>query len=121
MSLAALLKMGMEKAKFVHDVAGVVPSTLVDISEGGIFLTVAAGSDDLHMQDGTNIEVKFDLDGREVTLKGTVVRGGQEEKGYAVEFYDSEPRDRQAVKRFIRKSIEKRKEMREEEEKDSSG
>jgi hypothetical protein len=119
MSLAALLKMGMEKAKFIHDVAGVVPSTLVDISEGGMFLTVAAGSDDLHMQDGTNIEVKFDLDGREVTLKGTVVRGGEEEKGYAVEFYDSEPRDRQAVKRFIRKSIEKRKEI-QEEEKDSS-
>jgi hypothetical protein len=113
MSLAALLKMGIEKAKFVHDVAGVVPSNLVDISEGGMFLTVASGSDDLKMQDGTNIEVKFNLDDREVTLKGTVVRHGREEKGYAVEFYDSEPRDRQAVKRFIQKSIEKYKDSRE--------
>jgi hypothetical protein len=65
------------------------------------------------MQDGTNIEVKFNLDEREVTLKGTVVRHGRKDGGYAVEFYDSEPRDRQAVKRFIQKSIEKYKDSRE--------
>ncbi len=110
MSLSGLLKMGIEKAKFVPDVTGVVSSSLVNLSEGGMFLAINSETDDLKIKEGTNIEVSFNLDDSEVTLKGTVLRQGREEKGYAVEFYDSEPRDRQAVKRFVRESIEKLKE-----------
>lgn len=113
MSLAALLKMGIEKAKFVPDITGVVPTSLVDISEGGMFITLDAEREGLRIEEGANIEVKFTLDNRDVMLKGTVVRQAKNEKSYAVEFYDSEPRDRQAVKRFVQKSIEKLKDSKE--------
>jgi hypothetical protein len=107
MSLSGLMKMGIERAKFIPDVSGVVPTSLVDISEGGLFLTIDSGDEDLKINEGTNIEVKFDLEDREVTLKGTVLRQGESEKSYAVEFYDSEPRDRQAVKRYVQDSLKK--------------
>jgi hypothetical protein len=109
MSLSVLLKMGIEKAKFVPDVTGVVPSSLVDLSEGGVFLAINSETEDLKIKEGTNIEVKFNLDDSEVTLKGKVLRQGSNERGYAVEFYNSEPRDRQAVKRFVQESINKLK------------
>lgn len=110
MSLSGLLKMGIEKAKFVPDVTGVVPSSLVDLSEGGMYITIDYKTDELKIKEGTNIEVKFSLDEKEVMLKGKVVRHGSEEKGYAIEFYDPEPRNRQVVKRFVQTSIDRLKE-----------
>jgi hypothetical protein len=109
MSLSGLLKMGIEKAKFVPDVAGVVPTSLVNISEGGMFINLNTENEDLQIDEGTNIEVKFNLGERKVTLKGTVLRQEKDERGYAVEFYDSEPRDREEVKRFVNKTIAKLK------------
>jgi hypothetical protein len=110
MSLSGLLKMGIEKAKFVPDVTGVVPTSLLDISEGGVFLTIDSEIEALEIDEGSDIEVKFNIDNREVTLKGRVLRKGDKTKGYGVEFYDSEPRARQAVKRYVEQNIEKLKE-----------
>ena len=110
MSLSGLLKMGIDKAKFVPDVTGVVPSSLIDLSEGGMYITIESETDDVKIKEGTNIEVKFALDEKQVALKGRVVRHGSEQRSYAIEFYDSEPRSRQVVKRFVQNSIEKLKE-----------
>jgi hypothetical protein len=110
MSLSGLLKMGIEKAKFVPDVTGVVPSSLVDLSEGGMYITIDSETDELKIKEGTNIEVRFSLDEKEVTLKGKVIRHGIDETGYAIEFYDTEPKNLQAVKRFVQNSIDKLKE-----------
>ena len=110
MSLSGLLKMGIDKAKFVPDVTGVVPSSLIDLSEGGMYITIESETDELKIKEGTNIEVKFSLDENQVSLRGRVVRHGNEQKGYAIEFYDSEPRSRQVVKRFVQNSIDKLKE-----------
>ncbi len=110
MSLSGLLKMGIDKAKFVPDVTGVVPSYLIDLSEGGMYITIESETDELKIKEGTNIEVKFSLDETQVAIRGRVVRHGNEERSYAIEFYDSEPRSRQVVKRFVQNSIDKLKE-----------
>ena len=102
--------MGIEKAKFVPDVTGGVPSSLVDLSEGGMYITIDSKTDELKIKEGANVEVKISLDEKEVTLKGKVLRHGSEEKSYAIEFYDSEPRNLQVVKRFVQNSIDKLKE-----------
>ena len=83
---------------------------MTDLKECYSWKTFGSEADDVKIKEGANIEVKFALDEKQVALKGRVVRHGSEQRSYAIEFYDSEPRSRQVVKRFVQNSIEKLKE-----------
>ncbi len=109
MSLSALLTMGIEKANFIPDLGDAVQSSLVNIGEGGIFLTIDSSGEEAKLKEGTNIEVKFGLKEREVTLKGKVLRKGEQAKSYAVEFNNLEESDRKALKKFVEENIEELK------------
>jgi hypothetical protein len=106
MSLSALLTMGIEKANFIPDLGDAVQSSLVNIGEGGIFLTIDNSGDETKLNEGTNIEVKFGLKEHEVTLKGKVLRKGEQAKSYAVEFHNLEEADRKFLKKFVEENIE---------------
>lgn len=107
-ALSRLLSMGMQRASFVPRVESAIPGSVIDISEGGVYLKVlndSAGSD---IPEGANIEVRFVLKDREITIKGEVCRKNQEEKSYGVKFSDLTDDERKALHNFIEEMLEKR-------------
>jgi len=110
MSLGALLTMGIEKAGFVPDLGDTVQSNLVDVSEGGMLIRIVNDSNMRNIQEGTELEIKFFIKGREVTLKGSVTRKDDQTKGFAIQFSDLGSMERQSLKSFIDENIDKLKE-----------
>jgi hypothetical protein len=104
MSLSALMAMGIERAGFVPDLGDIMQSSLIDISEGGLRLKVAGEYADVI--EGADLEVKFVINGQDVSLKGTVARKDESDQSYAIQFTDVKAPTRQLIKKFIDESIE---------------
>lgn len=107
MALSALLTMGFEKSGYTPDVGDVVQSDLLNISEGGLFLTIPGGENKVYIEEGTNIEVNIPFEEGVVTLKGRVLRKDEKTKGYAVELFGLDSSNRRMLKKFISKTLEK--------------
>lgn len=107
MSLSALLTMGIERAGFVPDLGDLVPGSVVDISEGGVLLELGMDRDPASLEEGADIEARFILDGRDVSLKGTVARIDASHHRFAIQFTEVQAADRQYIKKFVEAGIEK--------------
>jgi hypothetical protein len=107
MSLSALLTMGIERAGFVPDLGDVMPGSVVDISEGGVLLELGMDRDPASLAEGADIEARFILDGRDVSLKGTVARIDASHHRFAIQFTEVQAADRQYIKQFVEAGIEK--------------
>ncbi|GEM_PF-1320899 len=105
MSLAALLTMAIEKAKFIPDLDDAVKSSLLEVSEGGLYLKISDSGDSVEIKEGTNIEVRLLLDDEELTLKGNVLRKDESTKSYAVELVGLDSDNHSVLKHFVEKSI----------------
>jgi len=107
-ALSRLLSMGMQKTTFVPRVESAIPGSVVDISEGGVYLKVLNDSAGADIPEGANIEVRFVLKDREITIKGKVCRKNPEEKSYGVKFSDLTDDEREALHNFIEDMLKKR-------------
>jgi hypothetical protein len=101
--------MGIEKSGYTPDVGDVVQSDLLNVSEGGLFLTIPGGENRFYIEEGTNIEVNIPFEDGVVTLKGRVLRKDEKTKGYAVELFGLDSSNRKMLKKFISKTLEKLK------------
>lgn len=107
MSLSALLTMGIERAGFVPDLGDVLHSSVVDISEGGLLLKLTMEEEVVGLEEGAHMEVRFIINGKDVSLKGTVARMDEAGKQFAIQFTDVKAADRQVIKQFVEAGIEK--------------
>ena len=106
-ALSTLLSTAIEKGRFTANLEDIIPSSLVDISEGGLLLRIQNHGNRLNIPEGTEIEVKFTAGNKEMTLKGTICRKDPESQSYAIQFSDLSMEVKKALKKFIADNIEK--------------
>jgi hypothetical protein len=106
-ALSTLLSTAIEKGRFSTKLEDIIPSSLVDISEGGLLLRIQNHGNRLNIPEGTEIEVKFTVGNKEMTLKGTICRRDPESQSYAIQFSDLSMEVKKALKKFIADNIEK--------------
>jgi len=106
-ALSILMSAAMEKAKYTPELDDAINSSLVDISEGGLFLRVVNNRAEVSIPEGASIEVKFVLGEKEVILKGNVCRKNEEEKSYAIKFLEIGEDEKKLIRKFVDQSIEK--------------
>lgn len=107
-ALSRLLSMGIQKTSFVPKVDSAIPGSVVDISEGGVYLKVLNNTAGTDIPEGANIEVRFVLKEKEITIKGKVCRKNEEEKSYGVRFSELTNEERKALHNFIEDMLEQR-------------
>jgi len=106
-ALSILLGTAMEKAKYTPEIDSSIKSGLLDISEGGLFLRVVNDLEEVSIPEGASIEVKFFLEEKEVTLKGSVCRKDESANSYAIMFTDIGEEEKKLIKKFVDQNIEK--------------
>ena len=106
-ALSTLLSLAIENSRFTTDLEDIVPSSLVDISEGGLLLKIQDHGNKLNLLEGTEIEVTFSSEGEEISLKGTIRRKDPQSQSYAIEFTELRPEIKRTLKKFIEDNIEK--------------
>jgi hypothetical protein len=106
-ALSTLLSHAIENSRFTADLEDVVPSSLVDISEGGLLLKVKDQGERLNLPAGAEIEVKFRSGDQEISVRGAIARKELQAQNYAIEFTDLKPEIKKALKKFIEDNIEK--------------
>ncbi|MFW6139666.1 MAG: PilZ domain-containing protein [Spirochaetota bacterium] len=104
-SLSTVLSTGIEKAHYIPEFDDSVSSSVVDLSEGGLLLKI--GSDaDMDIPEDTEIQLSFNMEDSQVTLKGNVVRRDISSGSYAVRFEEVDPQSKQKIKNFVQENIE---------------
>jgi hypothetical protein len=108
-ALSMLLSLAIGKARFGAKIEDIVGSNLLDISEGGLLLRIQNDEKKINIPEGADIEVKFNVGGNELLLKGSVCRKDPENESYAVKFADVDMEEKKILKKFIDANIEKLK------------
>ncbi|UCB45796.1 MAG: PilZ domain-containing protein [Spirochaetota bacterium] len=106
MALSLLLKIGVENAGFIPSFDDSIDSSLLNISEGGLYLQISGSEEKALIPEGADAQIKFVLNDREVVLRGNICRKDDDESSYAIQFDKLESTEKNALKEFINKSIE---------------
>jgi hypothetical protein len=104
--VSSLLTTAIENARFVPNLEDIMKSVLVDISEGGMLLKIVNPDNAFNIPEGTEIEVKFLINRKDLNLRGNILRKGKRGDSYAVKFTNLSPDEKRLIKRFIHDSIE---------------
>lgn len=106
-ALSTLLSIGVENAHFIANIEELVGSSLLNISEGGLLLKIKNEENKVNIPEGATIDVSFTIGGKEITMKGNILRKEKGTSSYAVQFTDVPMDDKLLLKKFIDASIEK--------------
>jgi hypothetical protein len=106
MALSLILKIGIDNAGFVPSFDDSIDSTLLNISEGGLYLQIKGGKEMASIPEGADAQIKFVLNEKEIVLHGNICRKEDEEYSYAIQFKKLENTQKSALKEFINGSIE---------------
>jgi hypothetical protein len=106
-ALSTLLSHAIENSRFSADLEDILPSSLVDISEGGILLKMQDAENKINIPEGREIEVTFRSGEQEMSLKGNIRRKDPQSQSYAIEFTGLRPDIKKSLKKFIEDTIEK--------------
>ncbi len=107
MALGVILKIGIEKARFVPAFDDSVSTDLLNISEGGILLQITGGEGKITIPEGADAQIKVLINDQEIVLRGNVCRRGAEQQNYAIQFTKIDDDQKNALKGFIDENIEK--------------
>ena len=107
MALGVILKIGIENARFVPSFDDSVPTDLLNISEGGLFLHITGGTGKATIPQGADTQIKILLENREIVLQGNVCRKSDDDQSYAIQFTKIDNEQKSALKGFIDENIEK--------------
>ena len=107
MALGVILKIGIEKARFVPAFDDSVPTDLLNISEGGILLQITGGGGRTSIPEGADAQIKILINDKEIVLRGNVCRRSDEKKSYAIQFTKIDDDQKNSLKGFIDENIEK--------------
>ena len=107
MALGVILKIGIEKARFVPAFDDSVSTDLLNISEGGILLQITGGEGKITIPEGADAQIKVLINDQEIVLRGNVCRRGAEQQNYAIQFTKIDDDQKNALKGFIDENYEK--------------
>ena len=105
-AIAILISSGIEKAHFVTDLDELTDSSLIEISEGGLFLKIIDHGSNVRIPEGTSMEVRFKFNDKEIILNGRVCRAGEDPSSYAIKFINISSDVKKVLKDFVDKNIE---------------
>ena len=106
MALSLMLKIGVENAGFIPSFDDSIDSSLLNISEGGLYLHISGSKEKAMIPEGADAQIKFVLNDKEVVFRGNICRKDDEESSYAIQFDKLESTEKNALKEFINKRID---------------
>jgi hypothetical protein len=106
MALGLILKIGIDNANFVPSFDDSVPTDLINISEGGLYLQITGVKGTVTIPEGADAQIKVLLGDREIVLHGNVCRKSDADQSYAIQFTNVEEDQKSALKDFIDENID---------------